>query len=286
MKTLLLIDASALIHRFFHALPPLTAKTGEPIQGIYGLNSVLIKILREQKPDYAAAALDRPEATFRKEEFKEYKSQRPPTHPELISQIRKLPETFREYGIKTFEAPGFEADDIIGTLANTFENEPDLKIIVLSADLDMLQLVRDDHVVCETIKTGVSETIIYNEARVEEKYGLKPSQLPEYKALIGDVSDNIPGLSGVGPKTARELLKEFGNLKDIYENLGIIKSKTAEKLEGREEEARLYLKLATIKKDVPMEMPTLPEINLGFLDKDKLASYFEKMGFTSLARRL
>src|SRR3989344_1394346 len=222
MKTLLLIDASALIYRFFHALPPLTDLNSEPIQAIYGLTNVHLKILREQKPDYLAAALDRPEKTFREEQFENYKIHRPPAPNDLIAQIKKLPEVFSAFAIKTFEKPGFEADDIIGTLVERFSQEPDLKIVILSGDLDVLQLVENDKVVGEIIKTGVTDTLVYNEKKVEERYGLKPIQLPDYKGLIGDASDNIPGIKGIGPKGATEVLKEFGTLEGVFENLAIV----------------------------------------------------------------
>lgn len=286
MKILLLIDASALIYRFFHALPPLTDLNNEPIQAIYGLTNVLLKILREQKPDYAAAALDRPERTFRKEQFEQYKIQRPPAPNELIAQIKKLPEVFNAFGIKTFEKPGFEADDVIGTLAERFSQEPDLKIVILSGDLDVLQLVRGDKIVGEIIKTGVTDTQIYDEKKVEERYGLKPIRLPDYKGLIGDASDNIPGVKGIGPKSATEVLKEFDTLEEVFENLAIINPTIAKKLEGKKDDALFCRALATIKKDVPVDLPSLENLKMNALDKDRLRAYLEKLGFFSLIKRL
>lgn len=286
MKTLLLIDASALVYRFFHALPPLTDLNSEPIQAVYGLTNVLLKILREQKPDYAAAALDRPERTFRKEQFEEYKIQRPPAPNDLIAQIKKLPEVFSAFGIKTFEKPGFEADDVIGTLVERFSQEPDLKIVILSGDLDVLQLVKSDKIVGEIIKTGVTDTQIYDERKVEERYGLKPIQLPDYKGLIGDASDNIPGVKGIGPKSAAEVLKEFGTLEEVFENLSIISPTIAKKLAGKKDDALFYRALATIKKDVPVDLPSLENLQMNQLDEDRLRAYFEKLGFSSLIRRL
>ena len=286
MKTLLLIDASALIYRFFHALPPLTTPDHKPIQGIYGLANVLLKILREQKPDYASAALDRPEKTFREEQFKEYKIHRPPAPDALSSQLQAMPELFQVFDIKTFEKAGFEADDIIGTLAQKFLEVPDLKIVILSGDLDILQLVKDEKIVGQIIKTGVANTEIYNEAKVIERYGLTPAELPDYKALVGDASDNIPGIKGIGPKSALELLKEFKNLENIFEDLPIINLKIAKKLEGKKEEAFMYRKLATIKKDVPIAVPDLEELRIIEPLKDKLAEYFTRLGFVSLIKRL
>ncbi len=286
MKTFLLIDASALLYRFFHALPPLTTPSGNPIGAIYGLTVVLLKIFREQKPDFAAAALDRPEKTFREEQFREYKIQRPPAPDALIEQIKKLPEIFSLFNIRTFEQAGFEADDLIGTLAEHFAEENTLKIIILSGDLDVLQLVQGDKVIAQIIKTGVTNTDFYNETKVAERYGLGPDKLKDYKGLVGDASDNIPGVKGVGPKTASALLKTYGSLEAIYDNLGLIPGKVAVKLEGQRENALFSRQLATIRKDVPIEFPPLQELALAPLNSDQLKPYFEKMGFTSLIKRL
>lgn len=286
MKTLLLIDASALIYRFFHALPPLTTPQDEPIQAIYGLTNVLLKILREQKPDYAAAALDRPEKTFRKEQFEQYKIHRPPAPDALISQIKRAPDIFALLSIPTFSEPGFEADDVIGTLAEHFAAETELKIVILSGDLDMLQLVRGEKIIAQIIKSGVANTDFYNESAVVERYGLAPAQLPDYKGLIGDTSDNIPGVKGIGQKTASELLKEFPTLEEIFENTAIINPTASKKLEGKREEALLWKKLATIDRRVPFQMPALEALAMKPLDKASIIQEFQKLGFTSLIGRL
>jgi DNA polymerase I len=286
MKILILIDSSALLYRFFHALPPLTTPDNQPIQAIYGISNILFKILKEQKPNFVAAALDRPEITFRKEEFKDYKANRPPASNELISQIKKIPEVFENFNIKTFEKPGFEADDIIGTLAEKFGNVPDLKIIILSGDLDMLQLVRDDKIVCQIIRSGMSNTDTYTKEKVIERYGLPPKKLAEYKGIIGDSSDNIPGIKGIGPKTAVGLFKDFETIEGIFDNLMIIKEKVAEKLKDRKEDALLYHKLATIKKDVDISPLELNDLKVRDFDKNKIGAFFNKMGFTSLMNRL
>src|SRR3989344_8043793 len=169
MKTLLLIDSNALIHRFFHALPPFTAPDGQPTNALYGVAGVLLKIYKEHQPDYIAAAFDRPEKTFREEEFKEYKIQRPPTAAELVPQIRRAQEVFELFKVKIFAQPGFEADDIIGTLAEKFKNEKDFQVVILSGDLDMLQLVEDEKVLAQISKTGITETTVFNEEAVKER---------------------------------------------------------------------------------------------------------------------
>ena len=291
MRKLLLIDSHALIHRFFHALPPLTSPSGEPANSLYGLCGMILKILNpstnsgQAKPDFIAAAMDSPEKTFREEEFKEYKAHRPPTANELISQIQKMPEVFNLFNIKTFAQPGFEADDIIGTLAEKFKNEKNLQIIILSGDNDLLQLVENEKIIAQIIKTGITETVIYNESAVELKYGLKPTRLPDLKGLTGDASDNIPGVKGVGPKTASELLKEFSTIEEIYENIEIIPEKTAKKLRGQKEIALISKKLALIQRNMPIEC-ALQELSAKPINKEEISRYFEKMGFQSLIKRL
>ncbi len=290
MKTLFLIDSHALIHRFYHALPPLTASDGTPTNALYGVAATTLKILKENKPDYIAAAFDRPEPTFRKEAFKEYKAQRPAAPDDLIPQLQKTREVFDAFKVKTFEMPGYEADDIIGTLVEKFKNDPTMaggRIIIFSGDNDVLQLVDGQKVLGQIIKTGMSETVLYDEPGVEAKYdGLGPKRLPDYKGLVGDTSDNIPGVKGVGPKTAVILLKDFGTVEEIFESLPIINPKISKKLEGQKEIALMSKKLATIKRDVPIEIGTLESLKAQPLDREALAAFFTKYNFSSLMNRL
>ncbi len=292
-SVLLLIDASALIHRFFHALPPFTGPAGQPTNALYGLCGVLLKILNPSTgsgrvpPDYAVAALDRPEPTFREQEYKEYKAQRPPTANELVSQIILMPEVFKKFGIKTLSVAGFEADDIIATITERYKKETGLKIVILSGDLDNLQLVENEKVVAEIFKTGITETKIYDEKAVIERYGLKPAQLPDYKGLVGDVSDNIPGVMGIGPKTAADLLKEFKTLEEVFENIAILTQKSAaKKLEGQKDIALASKRLATMRRDAPMEIKDLEELKASPLNKEVLQKFFQSLGFKSLVERL
>ncbi len=284
MKTILLLDANSIIHRSFHALPPFTGSKGEPTGALYGLSSILLKLWREERPDYAAALFDRPEPTFREEKYKEYKAQRPPAPGELISQIIEAHKLFSVFGLKTFEKSGFEADDLIATLAERFRKIPDLQIVILTGDKDTLQLVEDEKVVVRTFKKGVSETIIYDEGAVKEKYGLRPAQLVDYKAFVGDPSDNIKGVPGVGPKTASELLAKFGTLEAIFSELP--KNK---KLEARiwpfQKEAFFSRELVTLEKNVPLENFDLEDLRVDFKEQD-VRDYFAKFGFESLTKRL
>ena len=287
MEKLLIIDSSALLYRFFHALPPLTTPQGEPIQAIYGLTNVLLKIATYEGPEYIVAALDRPEPTFRKEAFDAYKSQRPKASDDLIIQIKKIPEVFSLFGIKTLSAKGFEADDIIGTLAEKFKNYANLKIIIFTGDLDALQLIEGDKITCRIIKTGVSEAEIYDEDRVYKRFGIYPSNLTNYKALTGDSSDNIPGIPGIGPKSAAELIQDFKTIEEIFENLMIINPKIAKKLEGKEKDALLYRDLVTVRRNVKEAMEiNLEDLKNHPLDKNKIKEYCEKMGFGSLVKKL
>jgi DNA polymerase-1 len=285
-KTLLLIDANSLIHRFFHALPPLTTPKGEPCGALYGLSQVLLKIFREIRPTHIAAAFDRPEPTFRDELFKDYKAHRPPTADELIAQLQRSHDVFDVFGAKTFEIPGFEADDIIGTLVERFRGEPDVAVAVFSGDLDTLQLVQHDKVVVEFLLKGITETKRYNEAAVVERYGLSPSQLPDYKGFVGDASDNIPGVKGVGPKTILPLLQKYGSVEGVFSALPQLTDRERKKLEGHEEEALLSKKLGTIHRNAPLYFDTIDELRAAPLDMTKLSAFFMEFGFQSLAKRV
>lgn len=291
MKTLLLIDTHALLHRFYHALPPLTAPNGEHVQAIYGIAQVLLKFLNPAPEenthiDYMAGALDRPEPTFRADHYADYKIHRPAAAETLISQIKKLPPLFDAFGIRTLSAAGFEADDILGTLAEKFKNEPDLMTVIISGDLDLLQLVEDEKIAVDIIKSGTNNMVHYTEAMVKDRFGVPPAHLPDYKGLVGDTSDNIPGVKGIGPKNAKELLGEFGTLENIYENTGLIKKVVAEKLEAHRDMAFSSKMLGTIRRDAPINISSLNDLRTQKPDREKLAAYFKELGFESLVRRM
>lgn len=281
MKTLLLIDANSLIHRCFHALPSLTNPKGEPVGALYGVSSILLKIIGSQKPDYAAACFDRPEPTFRKEKFNAYKAQRPKAPDELVSQIIDAHHLFGHFSIKAVEMPRYEADDIIGTLAEKFKKEKDLKIIILTGDLDSLQLIKDGKITVNTFKKGISDTITYDEDAVSQRYGLKPDQLIDYKALVGDPSDNIPGVPNIGPKTAANILQKYGTLNNFLKKG--LKEKSYEKIKNHEKDAQLSQELAKIVRDVPI-LEKLEDLSL-VPDEKRIANYFKENGFLSLIKR-
>jgi len=287
MKELLLIDAHALIHRMYHAMGPLTTPSGDPIGALYGLSGLLLNIIQEKvKPEYAAACFDLPQPTFRNKMYAEYKATRQAPADDLIPQLNGAREVFAHFGIPSFELAGYEADDLIGTLAERFKTEKDLQVVILSGDRDLLQLVEGEKVIAEMMKKGTSETDRYDEAAVLEKYELLPNQIIDLKGLVGDASDNIPGVSGVGPKTATPLLQEFKTVEEVYENLMIITEKHAKKLEGNKEVALLSKKLATIDRTVPLPEISLASLTLAPMNKMKLTAYFESLGFVSLIHRI
>src|SRR3990167_10251986 len=220
MKKLVLIDSNALVHRAFHALPPtLNSTTGVPTNAIFGFMSVMIRMIKYLKPDYIVATFDLPGATFRHEEFAEYKSHRVKAPDELYLQIPYIKEILTAFGIPIFEKEGFEADDLIGSLAEQTKSLDDLQGVIMTGDLDTLQLVEKEKVVVFTLRKGVTDTFIYNEKEVKTRYDLKPSQLIDFKGLKGDPSDNIPGVPGIGDKTASALVKAFGSLEGLYEEI-------------------------------------------------------------------
>lgn len=293
METLLLIDANSLIHRAYHALPPFTSPEGQPTGALYGLSSILLKIFNEGllgngAPEYIAAAFDRPEPTFRKTEYREYKGTRPPAEKELISQIIESRNLLNLFGAKTFELPGWEADDLIMTLADKFKDEKDLRIVILSGDLDVLQAVHNDKVVVLAPQKGISATVTYDEDAVIKRFGVPPEKLADFKGLVGDKSDNIPGVYGIGPKTASAIIKKYDSLENLFkeiDEIGISDSKLQGKLTACRGQAFLSKKLATLRKEVPIS-PKLDELKFAPLSVYNLTNYFRSLGFESLISRL
>jgi DNA polymerase-1 len=281
MQKLFLIDANSLIHRTFHALPPLVSKSGKPTGSLYGLASILISLFREDL-EFCAALFDRPEPTLRKKEFEAYKAQRPKAPDELIAQIIEAHNLFSNFGIKYFEKPGFEADDLIASLAKKFKNE-NLQIIILTGDRDTFQLVDDKKVIVRILKKGISQIEDYDENKIIEKFQILPNQIVDFKALIGDPSDNIPGVSSIGPKTAIELIKSFGSLEGIYKNLDKI-TKFKDKLIQEKENVFFYRKLVKLYDDLELDI-NLNDLKIN-LNKEQLINYFKELGFESLIQRL
>jgi len=286
MKKLVLIDGNALVHRAYHALPKLTTKKGELVNAVYGFISILLKVLNDLKPDYVAATFDLAGPTFRHEEFKDYKATRVRAPQELYDQLSRVKQVLTALNVPIYEQQGFEADDVIGTLARqaSEEKKEDVETIIVTGDLDTLQLV-NEKVKVYTLKKGINDTILYDEKAVCGRYGLSPEQMPDFKGLKGDPSDNIPGVPGVGDKTAADLLKEYDTIENLYENVGLLPQKIGDKLEEYKEQAAFSKYLATIKTDVPVKLD-LPKCELHDYNFENVKRLFEELEFFSLLKRL
>lgn len=294
-KRLIIFDSNAVIHRAFHALPPLGLKKQGLVNAVYGFLLVFFKAAREFQPDYIAAVFDFPAPTFRHKKFKEYKAKRPPTPPELYLQIPKVKEILKAFGVPIFEKKGYEADDIIATICSKAPQKqvlPKIETVIISGDLDVLQLV-DSNTKAYLLRRGVKDTILYDEAKTKERYqGLNPEQLLDFRALRGDPSDNIPGVTGVGEKTAIKLLKQFGDLENIYKEIKQdstrakkIKPKLTQLLIQHKEQAFFSQYLAKMEKNVPMDF-NLEKCQWQKYDKQKAIEALRKFNFKSLIARM
>ncbi|MDO8676301.1 MAG: DNA polymerase I [Candidatus Azambacteria bacterium] len=289
MKRFILIDAYALIHRAYHALPPLTTKSGEIVNAVFGFTSIFIRVIKEFKPDYVAAAFDLPEPTFRHKEYKEYKATRKEAPPDLYPQVPIVKKVLNAFDVPIYEKSGFEADDIIGTISQKLKGKS-VEVLILTGDMDTLQLV-GGNIKVYTPKRGLSDTVIYDEKKVVERFeGLKPEQLADFKGLRGDPSDNIPGVKGVGEKTAITLLNRYKTIEKLYDAIEKNKAEgispaVLEKLKNGEKAAFFSKKLATLDLKVPIEF-NLKRNEFGKFDKIKLVEFFKELGFVTLIERL
>lgn len=284
-KKLVLIDSHAIIHRAYHAIPPLTTKKGEVVNAVYGFTSTLLTVLDKFKPDYIVAAFDLPGKTYRHEEYKEYKATRVKAADDLLGQIPRVREIVKAFNIPIYEAPGFEADDAIGSIVRQCETDCEgIENIIVTGDLDTLQLVNEKTSVY-TMRRGITDSVMYGEKEIMERYGLKPEQLIDFKGLRGDPSDNIPGVKGIGEKTACELLQKYGNIENIYKNINEIKGATKDKLERDKALALQSKSLATINVKAPVKL-NLNEAVAHDFNRDKLVSLFSELEFYSLIKRI
>jgi DNA polymerase-1 len=284
-KLLLLFDGNALVHRAFHAIPPLTiSKTGEMVNAVQGFASTLLKVLNEIKPTHWAIAFDRPGPTFRHEKFEDYKAQRPKAPEELISQIQRVHQLVDAFHIPTFEIDGYEADDVLGTLSRQ-ATQRNVDTLIVTGDNDMLQLVSPSTKVMSP-RRSFSDTVIYDESGVEQKYGISVDQLAEFKSLTGDPSDNIPGIPGVGDKTAAKLLRQFGSLEGIYDHIDEISpEKLQTSLRDYKDRVVRNKELATIVTDVPITL-NLDACQVTTYDRNQVVELFRELGFVQLLSRL
>ena len=292
--TLILVDAHAVIHRAYHALPDLTTPSGEPAGALYGVAAMLVKLLKEFKPEYVAAAYDLPGKTHRHEAYEEYKGTRTETDDALVAQFDRSRDIFEAFHIPTYDAPGFEADDVIGTLSEKLKK--DFNVIIASGDMDTLQLVDGEKVQVFTLKKGINDTILYNEDAVEERFGFKPALLIDYKGLRGDPSDNIIGVKGIGEKTATKLIQTYGTIEKMYAALNKDKEAVKEKAEITErianillenqEEAEFSKVLATIRTDTPVDFKKEDAVWKEEFTSEKAITLFSDLGFRSLVTRV
>lgn len=283
-RTIAIIDGNAMIHRAFHALPPsMTAPDGRPTNAVFGLVSMLIKMVDELRPDGVVVAWDKGKPAFRTEALGQYKAHRPPTAQELRDQFPMAKEVLEALAVPQVEVEGWEADDLLGTLA-TRGTAAGVHVLLVTSDRDALQLVTETvHVV--STKKGITDIKIYDPPAVEERFGIRPDQIIDYLGLKGDTSDNIPGVPGVGEKTAARLLAEYGTLDAVLANAATIKGKLGENLREHEESARISRTVATISLDVPVELD-MAAVQWGGYDPHRLAETFGKFRFTSLLDRV
>lgn len=289
-----LIDAHAIIHRAFHALPDLTTPSGKPAGALYGLSTMLVKLIREHTPDYIVAAYDLAGPTHRHEAYKDYKGTRTKTDDALVDQFDLSRDIFSAFNVPILEAPGFEADDILGTLSEALKKK--YRVLIASGDMDTLQLVRGSDVEVLTLRKGLSDTVTYNEEGVRERFGFGPESLADFKGLRGDPSDNIIGIKGIGEKTATTLITAYTHLDDLYaaiekdpeavrEKTGITPRILNLLIEGKEE-AEFSKVLATIRTDAPVSFTPPKEVWRDSFDREKAVALFSELGFRSLVSRL
>lgn len=292
---LVLFDAHAIIHRAYHAIPDFATSQGEPTGGLYGLSTMLLRAIDEFAPDHMAACYDLPEPTFRHKKYDAYKAGRKKADDALISQLERSRDIFTAFHIPIYDAPGFEADDMLGTIVEQLKGREDVEILIVTGDMDTLQLVSGKRVRVYTLKRGLNDTIVYDEEKVVERFGFSPPQLPDYKGLRGDPSDNIIGIAGIGEKTGSELIQKFGTIEGIYAELkkgkeGLIaqgvKPRIVELLVAGEEEALFSKMLATIRRDAPIVF-TLPETSWKeAFHPEEILKLFASLEFRSLVTRI
>lgn len=294
-QTLVLLDAHAILHRAYHALPDFLSPDGQPTGALYGVVTMVLKIIEEFKPEYIIACYDLPEPTYRHDAYADYKGKRSKTDDALVSQIERSKDIFAAFGIPVISAPGFEADDVLGTFAVQTKSIKDLVVIIASGDMDTLQCVEKKRVQVYTLKKGIKDTILYDEQAVKDRFGFPPKLVPDYKGLRGDTSDNIPGIVGIGEKTATELITQFGSIEKIYKALkknesalldAGIKPRIVGLLKEGEEEALFSKMLATIRTDAPVTFDLAAATWRDRAKPEAVLSLFSELGFRSLGNRI
>jgi DNA polymerase I len=303
---LILIDGNAIIHRAYHAMPPLTTSSGEPIGAVQGFINILLKIIQDFNPTHIAVCWDRKEPTFRQIEYVPYQAHRPEADSELISQFEKVRRATDAFGIPSYDKKGFEADDLIGTLASLATKDTKIRryedtgkkksnisisqypsidtVIIVTGDKDQLQLVNEKVKVFMPIK-GLASGLLMGEMEVLEKMGVKPEQVIDLKAFMGDSSDNYPGVFGIGPKTAIKLLEEFGSYPEVYKHLDELPENLVKKLKDGKDGGDISYKLAKIVTDMDMDVD-FDEFDDWQVDSSEVLALFDEFGFRTLTKRV
>lgn len=281
-KKLVLIDGNALLYRSFYALPPLATKEGIPTGGVYGFTRILLRLLQKEKPDYIACAFDKGKKTFRHQEWQDYKATRPATPPELSQQLPWIKKILEGFRVPVFEQEDYEADDILATLAKEGE-KAGLEVAIFTGDKDIFQIISPSINIVR-FKKGISQTQVFNIQKVKEEYGISPEQIVDYLALVGDVSDNIPGVPGIGPRGAAKLVQRFGNVEEILNNLDKLPPKIEKRIRENIKQIKLSKKLAIIVSKVPLKFD-LEELKVKEPDKESLLSIFQKLEFKQLVKK-
>jgi DNA polymerase-1 len=284
-ERLMLLDGYGLVYRGYFALPPLTTSKGELVNGVFGFASIVLRGIQDLQPDYLAVSFDLPGPTFRHEQYADYKATRVKMPDDLRDQFPKVREVVKALRIPVYEMPGYEADDVIGTITSQLDPRDDLETTIVTVDLDMLQLVTP-RVRLMTTRSGVENTVIYDVARIDERFGLRPDQMIDYKSLKGDPTDNIPGVPGVGEKTAAKLIREYGDLDTLFERLDdVTPEKLRDKLRDHRDQVYMGRDLSTIVRDLPVEID-LEAARLGDYDRDTVVRLFREYEFRTLIERL
>lgn len=292
--TYVLLDAHAIIHRAYHALPNFETKAGVPTGALYGIITMLLRVIQEFNPDHIIACYDLPQKTFRHIAYEDYKGTRQQIDDVLIDQIIRSREIFDAFSIPIYDAPGFEADDVLGTLSHLLKQDKNNKVIIASGDMDTMQLIDKDQVLVYTLKKGLNDTILYDEKAVFERYGFSPLSIPGYKGLRGDTSDNIIGVKGIGEKIGTILIQKYKTIENLYKalekkekeisDLGIT-PRIIQLLKDNKEEALFSQELATIRLDAPVKF-VQPKDFRETLDKNRIIELCEKYEFRSLVPRI
>lgn len=285
MKKLILVDASGLIYRGFYAIPPFfKSPSGQQTNAVFGFTSIILSLLAAQKPDYMAVAYDKKGPTFRHKEFTEYKATRVKAPQELYDQIPLVKSVVEALRIPSFEAAGFEADDVLATMVKKMSGEEDVEVLIATGDFDMFQVVSKKTSILYPAK-GFKEADILRTTDMEQKYGLTPEQVPDYKGIAGDHSDNLPGVRGIGPQGAKKLLHEYHSLENIYEHLDALPEGVRKKLEVSREDAFMSKRLATLDANAPVDF-NLEACRVKEFDATAARKIFDELGFKSLKRRI